>query len=636
MAEACTLAVGGDSEVLSARAAVLGLDTKTTLGHGLPDLALVGTTSEGLVGVKDGITGLGHGGGARLEREGVGDKLHGQVLAIGGNTLGVEGREVSIGVAVLVNEVPEVFVEDGSPDGTNGVDLVLGVGGAVGHGVGLHVGRVGVLADTLGVVVDPVSERNIGGAAVRLVGVDSDGHEVRPAFTHTTGLEGVEAVGVGGTTSQTGGQTVGVLVENDTGVEGAVTVGGRLSPEVHAHASVLAIRGSGKVGVVGARAVLGVQDDHVVATAALVVVVGLEVTSSLGETESVQQVVVLVGSVEELGDGSVQVGLGLGVGSGGPSVLKLAIRSAGAVVVEVAVATAGVVLGNTVVTASHGVVLLAIAEPGEGRGSLVPGVGNNNLATLRRVVDIPREYLHGDVGNVVDNTVDVLVVLGINIGQQPVVTDIGLNSPGESKRVVSLAEVDKTSFGVRDSTRGGLEAVVLLGSILGLSGGRTGLNGEAEDVDGALESGNGVGESARDKRALLGDLSGEKVVTEREDLAILDVDLEVGIVNVNAVDGLLQVDVSNTAGADEVVLDNAELSTRDRLLDELLGSRDVVATLLNSHGDLVALGSLRGGVAGHIRHAEARQVNATLAELSIVSAGRRVRGSKAGKTKKSK
>jgi hypothetical protein len=59
---------------------------------------------------------------------------------------------------------------------------------------------------------------------------------------------------------------------------------------------------------------LGVQDDKVVADAALRVVVELEVTSALGEAEQVQQVVVGVGSVEQLGNRGICIALPVGVG----------------------------------------------------------------------------------------------------------------------------------------------------------------------------------------------------------------------------------------------------------------------------------------------------------------------------------
>lgn len=139
-----------------------------------------------------------------------------------------------------------------------------------------------------------------------------------------------------------------VFVDDDTSLKSAVSVRGGLGPDVHAHAAVLAVGGRGEVGVVGAGAVLGVEDDEVVALAALAVVVGLEVAGRLGEAEVVQQVVVRVGRVEELGD------RGVGVRRRGrqrrvPVVLELERRACRAVVAEVVRTAVGVGLRDAVV-----------------------------------------------------------------------------------------------------------------------------------------------------------------------------------------------------------------------------------------------------------------------------------------------
>lgn len=149
--------------------------------------------------------------------------------------------------------------------------------------------------------------------------------------------------------------SVGVLVDNDTSIEATVTLRGRSIPEVHSHTSILTISGGGKVGVVGATSVLGVEDDLIIALTTLVVVVDLEVSSLLSETEDVQKIVVLVGSVEQLGDGSITVRSGVGHGSG-VVVLELEILGVGAVVGQVGASAGGVDLGNAVVTTGGGVV----------------------------------------------------------------------------------------------------------------------------------------------------------------------------------------------------------------------------------------------------------------------------------------
>jgi hypothetical protein len=104
--------------------------------------------------------------------------------------------------------------------------------------------------------------------------------------------------------------TVGILVDHNSGLKRAVAVWCRLRPDIHAHAAGLAIRRSGKVGVVGARAVLGVQDDIIVSTTALAIGVVLEVTGFLVEAQGVKQIMVGIGCVEELDDRCIDVGRG--------------------------------------------------------------------------------------------------------------------------------------------------------------------------------------------------------------------------------------------------------------------------------------------------------------------------------------
>lgn len=246
--------------------------------------------------------------------------------------------------------------------------------------------------------------------------------------------------------------SVGVFVDDDALLERAVTSGGGHSPDVHPHAAVAAVSGSSKVGVVGARAILGVQDDKVIAQTTLAVVVRLEVAGNLVEAEDVQQVVVLVGSVEQLGDGGITVVRGVGLGQR-EGVLKGPGCAGWAVVVEVVVASVGVDLGNGVVAARGGVVGGSVAEPGEGRGIGSPWVSEGLAVALRGVVEAPGEHLDGGkVADVVDDTVDLLVGGSIDVGEQPVVHDVGLNSPGQGQSSVLLGNVDQAGLGVADST----------------------------------------------------------------------------------------------------------------------------------------------------------------------------------------
>lgn len=316
-------------------------------------------------------------------------------------------------------------------------------------------------------------------------------------------------------------------MDDDALLEGAVTSGGGHSPDVHPHAAVAAIGGSGKVGVVGARAILGIQDDKVIAQTTLAVVVGLEVAGNLVEAEEVQQVVVLVGSVEQLGDGGITVVRGVGLGQR-EGVLKGPGCAGWAVVVEVVVASVGVDLGNGVVTACGGVVGGSVAKPGEGRGIDSPRISEGLAVTLRGVVEAPGEHLDGGkVADVVDDTVDLLVGGSVDVGEQPVVDDVGLDSPGQGQSSVLLGKVDQAGLGVADSTRSALESV-LLSSLLGLGGGAIGLDGETQDVDGTLERIRGVGEVTLLQGALCGQLAGEEAVAVREDSAI-SANLEQGI-----------------------------------------------------------------------------------------------------------
>jgi hypothetical protein len=152
-------------------------------------------------------------------------------------------------------------------------------------------------------------------------------------------------------------------VDDNTCLEAGVALRSGSIPDVHAHARLLAIGRSGEVGVVGARAILGVQDDIVGATATSTVVVDLEVTGSLVEAEGVEQVVVGVRGVEQLGDGSVYVRRWWSGRGGVREDVVVAATTARPVVVEVAGATGGVGLGDGVVATSHGV---------SGRASTVP------------------------------------------------------------------------------------------------------------------------------------------------------------------------------------------------------------------------------------------------------------------------
>lgn len=257
--------------------------TQTALSETLPDLALVLATGKGLVGIEDSVTGRDKGRVARLESHAVEPELHGKVLAVGRDALGVEGREVSVVLSVLVDEVPEDFVEHGCPDVANLVDGGGAVVVRVDLGVDSHTGGVEGAADTLGLARDPFADGVVGVTSVLGLEADGGGVGVTPAFAHTAGFEQTEAGGVGWATGQTVGEAVRVLVDNNAGIEGAVARGCGGGEHVHAHAWGLAIWWCSKVCVVGAASVLSVEVDKVGPKAASAVVVGLEVTSLLVE-----------------------------------------------------------------------------------------------------------------------------------------------------------------------------------------------------------------------------------------------------------------------------------------------------------------------------------------------------------------
>lgn len=122
-------------------------------------------------------------------------------------------------------------------------------------------------------------------------------------------------------------------------------------------------------------------------------------------------------------------------------------------------------------------------------------------------------------GNVVNNVVDSLAVVGINISQEPVVTNVSLNFPGQGEGSVFLLEVDEVGLGSREGTGGSHELERLLASnSLGLSVVR--LDWEVEGLDGTLQSLDWIRECTLDHWVLLGDLSGEEGVSEGEDLAV--------------------------------------------------------------------------------------------------------------------
>ena len=588
-----TSRVGDLERVQTASGLVPRAFTETTLGKGGPKLARVGTASEEVVGVDDSITSLDEVGVARLERHTVHDKFHGEILAIGRHAVVIEGRHVRVVLAVLVDQVPQDFVQHGSPDVADGVDAAVQLDALVGLGVDGHRGRVQVVADTGGVAVDPRTHAVVLLAGV--AGLETDGGrvEVGPALAHTTGLEQVKAPGVPGTTGETVGQTVSVLMDDDTGLERAVAYGLGVGPDVparcqfchvqqklqvdlHPHAAGLAIWGSGEVRVVSARAVLSVQEDEVVANTTGAVVVDLEVTGALIETELVQQVVVLVGGVEQLGNGGIGVCLVVG-GVQVQGVVELEVTSDRARVVEESVVCKVVLpvgLRNTVVTTGCLVPISTVRVPAELGGVGVKGVLLIGTGSLSRVVDTPLVDLVAVIGTIVDNSFDALSTGGIDIGQEPVGSNVCLDPPSQLELAVGADKVDELGLRLVQTAARVLDCVSLL-LALGLSLGGTGFNRKPESADSGLQGVCRVGGGTL--LAWSRDLALEKRATEGENLSVLAdlrlvslcvnicnsprtyVNVEISVVDVKTVGGLLEVEVRNAVLAGVVVVNQAEL-----------------------------------------------------------------------------
>jgi hypothetical protein len=162
-----------------------------------------------------------------LQSHAFNDELHREVFPVSCNAA-LESRASSVVLAELVDEVPhdckivlvhllhhvtQVFgkrtlIEHGGPDSSDAVNNSDTVNIGVRVRVSGEAGRVGVRANAGRGVVDPGAHWVVLGASVAGLQADGGGHEVTPALTHTTGLESVQAVAVGGAASETVGDTV--------------------------------------------------------------------------------------------------------------------------------------------------------------------------------------------------------------------------------------------------------------------------------------------------------------------------------------------------------------------------------------------------------------------------------------------
>lgn len=244
-----------------------------------------------------------------------------------------------------------------------------------------QIRRIRIRPDPSLIVKYPRAHGIVRRARIAILDPDRRRHEIAPPLAHTARLQRAQTPAVGTAARQPVRQPVRVLVHHDAGLERAVAAGRRLRPQVHAHAAWAAVGRRGEIGVVGAGAVLGVEDDVVAARAAEALVGDLEVVGGLGEAEGVQQVVVLVRGVEELRDRGVVIGCWVG-DAGVVGVFEGVGVRGWAVVVEVACVGVGAAVRlwvdvcQAVVAAGRGVIASAVIVPGEWRRGYVPGVGD--------------------------------------------------------------------------------------------------------------------------------------------------------------------------------------------------------------------------------------------------------------------
>lgn len=120
--------------------------------------------------------------------------------------------------------------------------------------------------------------------------------------------------------------------------------------------------------------------------------------------------------------------------------------------------------------------------------------------------------LIGCMSHVVNNVVDCVAVLCINIGQQPVIADISLDSPGQSQTAVLFHKINKLGGRFGQSARCSLEHKLFVVGSLYSSLFSTDWN--LEDVDGSMQSLHRAGVILCSFRLRLGDFAGIESVAE--------------------------------------------------------------------------------------------------------------------------
>ena len=125
--------------------------------------------------------------------------------------------------------------------------------------------------------------------------------------------------------------------------------------------------------------------------------------------------------------------------------------------------------------------------------------------------------LEGSVSNVVDYVVNLGGFLCIHIGEEPVVTDIGLNSPGEVELAI-LLDVNELGHWVGESTRGTLEHDLVLAHVLNV--GSISLDWKIESLADTVKCLHWVNEVSLDHWVGRGSWAGVERVSVGEDFAI--------------------------------------------------------------------------------------------------------------------
>lgn len=293
-------------------------------------------------------------------------------------------------------------------------------------------------------------------------------------------------------------------MDNNTSIKRTVSHRSTIVPKVHPHATRLTIGRSRELRIVQTRSILRHKNNCIVTDTSSVVVVSLEVTSLLIESKSMENIVVLVGSVEELSGGCVAV-LSRVCLSEGVLVLEGVRLGVGAVVVQVCASTGGVSLGDTVVAAGSGVVAGAVTVPSEWREGKVLGVLDYRARSRSGIVNTPGAdtrlaFFHDtsksnllnlvrSLSVVINNSNNLISLGSIDIRQQPVIKDISLNSPSKLQLSV-IDEISELSLRLADGTRGAGELVMLVALLDSL--GVVGLDRKREDRNGVLESFDGI------------------------------------------------------------------------------------------------------------------------------------------------